>query len=395
MKTKLLFVIDSLNCAGAEKSLVTLLSFIDYTKYDVDLQLLSFGGEFEKFVPHNVNILPELEYFKFCTKEIIEQLRSFNLKFLYSRIYYSLAIRFMKKYNRADFARILWKTISSHIYLSHVKYDVAIAYAHDFPTFYVAEKIIATKKLAWINVGLNLNQENTIFQEKFYNKFNYIVAVSSSAYNQFLDLYPIYKQKLRVIYDIINPKFILKQAKEKCTVSLDNSAFKILTVARLDYEQKGYDISLETCKILKNRGIKFKWYALGKGNKESSIKQYITDNHLEDYFELLGVHSNPYPFYVECDIYVQTSRYEGFGLSIAEARILNKPVVTTEFDAVWNQMVQGKNGIVVPIDATAVADAIQELIENPRKMKAISDYQRTEKKGNTEELQKFYQLIES
>lgn len=95
-----------------------------------------------------------------------------------------------------------------------------------------------------------------------------------------------------------------------------------------------------------------------------------------------------------CDLYVQTSRREGFGLSIAEARLLNCPVVTTEYVGVWSQMVQGKNGIVVPIDATAVADAIEDLILHPEKREAISAYQRTEKKGNTEEIEKFYKLIE-
>ena len=46
MKKRLLFVIESLVCAGAEKSLVTLLNLLDYSKYEVDLQLFSYGGEF-------------------------------------------------------------------------------------------------------------------------------------------------------------------------------------------------------------------------------------------------------------------------------------------------------------------------------------------------------------
>lgn len=55
MKKKILFVIDSLICAGAEKSLITLLSLIDYSRYDVDLQLFKYGGEFEKYLNKNVN----------------------------------------------------------------------------------------------------------------------------------------------------------------------------------------------------------------------------------------------------------------------------------------------------------------------------------------------------
>ena len=102
---------------------------------------------------------------------------------------------------------------------------------------------------------------------------------------------------------------------------------------------------------------------------------------------------NPYPYLKDCTLYVQTSRFEGYGLSIAEARILNKPIVTTEFDAVYNQMIQGKNGIVVPQDSVAIADAIERLLKDKELYNAIVEFQKQEKKGNTEEIEKFYQLV--
>ena len=109
---------------------------------------------------------------------------------------------------------------------------------------------------------------------------------------------------------------------------------------------------------------------------------------------LLGTTPNPYPYIKNCTIYVQTSRYEGYGLSIAEARILNRPVVTTNFDAVWAQMVQGENGLVVPQDPVAVADGIERLLNDRQLYDHIVSYQKQEKKGNTEEIGKFYRLIE-
>ena len=56
MKKKLLFVIDSLDCAGAEKSLVTLLSLLDYSKYNVDLFLFGHGGDLRKISPKGSRI---------------------------------------------------------------------------------------------------------------------------------------------------------------------------------------------------------------------------------------------------------------------------------------------------------------------------------------------------
>ncbi len=92
-------------------------------------------------------------------------------------------------------------------------------------------------------------------------------------------------------------------------------------------------------------------------------------------------------------MYVQTSRFEGFGLAIAEARMLNTPVVTTKFDAVYNQMIHEKNGLVVDMNPEAVAEGILRLINEPELRQSIIHYLKQEKKGNTEEIEKFYQFI--
>lgn len=393
MKKKLLFVIDSLVCAGAEKSLVTLLSLLDYDRYDVDLQLISYGGEFQQYVPKEVNLLPPLEYFAFTSQSFKQQLLSLDFKKLAARIGYSIAIR-KKRLNHADRARLLWEKTRSSIPYSQKKYDVAIAYAHNYPTFYVAKRVNAVKKMAWVNVDLHLSEPNRSFQRGFYDKIDEIVAVSDSAYAQFGKCYPEYIERLSVVYDIIDDGFIGYMSEQENDVGIYAGENNLLTVARLNKPQKGYDIALDACRILKERRICFKWYAIGRGDYRHEMERYIAEHGLQDTFILLGTKANPYPYFKACDLYVQTSRHEGFGLSIAEARILNKPVVTTEFDAVWNQMVQGKNGVVVPQNPVAVADAIEDLLKHPEKMKAISDYQKSEKKSNKEELEKFYQLID-
>ena len=393
MKKRLLFVIDSLGIGGAEKSLVTLLNCIDYNKFDVDLQLFSRGGAFEKYVPKEVKFLEIPSYLKYCSTSFFS--KYFSLKRATARLRYSIGLRLNKKSTHPDKARLFWTYTSKVINKNKQQYDIAIAYSQGVPTFYVADKVYARKKIAWVNASLMIKGKTLNFNNKYYNKYNHIVAVSQSAKEILQNNFSLLNDKLTIIKDLIDSNFINTLSNEPA-LEISTSLHPILlTVARLNNNHKGYDIALETCKILHDRGINFKWYAVGDGGFRKEMTQYIDENNLQDKFILLGAKVNPYPYFKACDLYVQTSRHEGFGLSIAEARILNKPVVTTEFDAVWNQMVQGKNGVVVPIDAVAVANAIQYLIENPDKMQAISEYQRTEKKGNIEELQKFYQLIES
>ena len=396
MKKKLLFSIDSLHCAGAEKSLTTLLSLIDYSKYEVDLMMFGYGGALEELLPKEVNILEPLKYTKFAEKSlkesIIYTLKKSTYKMLKSRIGFSLAIR-NKQYSNPQKARILWQKTSKVIEINSKKYDVAISYAQGLPTFYVADKINADKKFAWVNVSYRLEEKDKEFQSKYYDKYEKIVAVSHSAKDVFLETFPKYKDKVEIIYDINDFNLISKMADMENGYDDKFDGIRLLTIGRLA-NQKGYDTALEACKILRDKGIKFKWYALGKGPLKNEIEKYIKENDLQDYFKLLGVKSNPYPYIKDADIYVQTSKFEGFGLAIAEARMLNTPVVTTEFDAVYNQMIQGKNGLVVKQDPLAVADAIELLLNDKDLYQEIQEFQKNEKKGNLEEIEKFYKIIE-
>lgn len=397
MKKNLLFVIDSLHCAGAEKSLISLLSLIDYSKYNVDLQLFGYGGVLENLLPKEVNLLSPLKYTQFTQMSIKEGLlnsiKNLNFKMLISRLQYSKKIR-KEKYTHSQLARIFWQSVSKSIENNSKKYDIAISYAQGIPTFYVAEKINADKKIAWVNTSYYLLEEDKIFQKQYYDKYNKIVAVSESAKDIFISTFPYYKDKTEIIYDINNYDMIYKMSLLGESYKDDFDGIRILTIGRIA-KGKRYDIAVDACKILKEKGIKFRWYALGDGALRSEVEKQIQENNLQDEFVLLGIKSNPYPYIKDCDIYVQTSEFEGFGLAIAESRMLNIPVVTTEFDAVYNQMVQGKNGLVVDIHSESVANGILKLINDKELRHSIVEYLKTEKKGNTEELEKFYNLIET
>lgn len=395
MKKNILFVIDSLEVAGAEKSLVSLLSMLDFNKYKVDLMLFAHGGILEELLPKEVNILKPLQYTIYSKLSLKESLKySFRKKkfqMLYARIKYSAKIR-QKKYTNPQKARLFWQSVSKVIEENVKTYDVAISYAQGIPTLYVAEKVKAKKKFAWVNASYRLDDYEKDYYCEFYNHYNKIIAVSDSTREVFLETFPDYVNKMNVIYDINNPNFINEMAN--CGSSFDDQfdGIRILTIGRL-VPLKGYDIALEACKKLKESNVHFCWYVLGEGPLKSDLERFIQENQLQENFVLLGVHSNPYPFIKNSDIYVQTSRTEGFGLAIAEARMLNIPVVTTKFDSVFNQMIDGENGIVVEIEAQAVYQGIMELINNEDFREKIVKFLRNEKKGNVEEIEKVYQLI--
>lgn len=390
-KKKLLFVIDSLGIGGAEKSLVTLLNLLDYEKYEVDLQFFAYGGVFEQFLPGEINVLPEFSYSNFLKSSIFTQLcKPF---YLYNRLKYSFSIR-KNGLTHADKARIYWQTAGRCIDVSNKEYDVAIAYAQGIPTFYVVDKVKAKRKFGWVNVDYKLDGLTKDFQRQYYSSLDKIVTVSDSSYNFFSgNIYPEFKEKMTIIWDINDSGFIQKMSQLPSDKPIRKDTTVIMTSGRYNKPQKGYDLALEAAKILRDRGVEFCWYAVGEGSFRAEMEAYIASNGLRDNFVLLGRTANPYAYIRQCDIYVQTSRHEGFGLTIAEARILNRPVVCTNFDGCTMQMVDGKNGLITSFDPEDIADNIQRLMNDKELYNSIQKYQQQEKKGNTEEMEAFYRLI--
>ena len=394
-KIKLLFVNESLALAGGERSLIALLSNLDRDIYDIDLQLFHYGGALDDFIPSYVNILQPIPYTNFASNSLIHNLKSIlrknHFKFLRSKIAYSLRLRF-GKYNHPEKAQIYWETVGESIQISYKTYDVAIAYAQGVPTFYVMDKVKAKKKITWLNGKPNFSLKNKLFQRKYYERYDAIVPVSDITSNQLKEEFPDLKNKLHVLNDIVDYKSILKMAGFK-SVDFKADVFNILTVARLNYKSKRYDITLKACKILTDKGIKFHWYALGEGEYRKEMERYIHENNLEQNFTLLGTTPNPYPYFKAADLYVQTSEYESYGISIAEARLLNIPVVTTSFDTVFLQMIEGKNGLVTEMKAEAVADAIIKIMNNKELYNSIVEYLKQETKENIETVKRFDTII--
>lgn len=394
-KKKILFVNESLTLAGGEKSLIALLTNLNPSLYEIDLQLFLYGGALDKWIPDYVNVLPPLAYTAYTAqpwgKNCLDAVKGRSIPFLKSKLLYSVRLR-KRKLNHPEKAQLLWETSGKYFSDNPKKYDVAIAYAQGVPTFYVLDKVNATKKITWVNAKPNFPPKNKLFQIKYYEKFDTVIAVSDITHQQFIKTFPQLSGKTRILYDIVDYHAIIKMA-DSFSVDFQPDTFNILTVARLNLKSKRYDIALEACKILKEKGIHFHWYALGEGDYRAEMERYIRENRLEDCFTLLGTKANPYPYFKAADLYVQTSELESYGISIAEARLLNTPIVTTRFDTVFMQMIDGKNGLVTDLNAEAIADAIIRILNDKALYNSIVEYLKTEVKENTETIDKFNQLI--
>ena len=375
--TSVLIFIDSLTCGGAEKSLVSLMPFLVERGYDISLMLRKRGGIFERYLPSDIKVF-EFPFKPRCRRELL----------------YSAKIRlpWLRKRHTAE---TYWKCIGKHMPSLDDQFDVAIAYQQGFPTFYVAEKIKARKKICWVNTDLKAAGYSADFCRPFYSGFDRIVAVSDILRDSVI--YPQYcpeKDKILTCWDILNESLIRKLALEKTHREKAAGKTDIVTVGRL-VPSKGYDLAIRAAMILKKRGLDFVWHFIGGGGLLAELHKMADENGLSENIMIEGEMFNPYPYMAACDIYVQTSRFEGFGLTVAEAKILGKAIVSTGFPMVHHQLRNNHNGIIVEITPEGIADGIFNLVNNP-KLKQSLEHQVSQEHNTTAETEsrKVFSLIE-
>ena len=387
---KVLFVIHSLAIGGSEKSLVSLLNSIDYSKYEIDLLMFKKGEDFEQYVPKEVNILEIPDYYKFIYDKNYKLKLNNKVKYSLCRLKIAINLRINKKIQSEQ---ILYRHQKYVLRELEKNYDVAIAYSQGMPTYFVADKVNSNKKIAWINCDYANTCYDKDLDEVFYERFDKIVAVSETIKKSIIEIKPKYKDKIEVILDIVNPKLIESMADEE-SVFEDKSYINILTVARLITHYKGYDTAIQAAKLLKDNGYKFKWYAIGDGEHRRDIENLIKRNQLEDSFILLGKKENPYPYMKNCDIYVQPSRKEGFGLTVVEAKILKKPIVCTNFNTTEELIDHKYDGLIVDNNEKDLYLGIKMYLDDVNKKdRIIYNLQHSESYSSIDEINKIYKIL--
>ncbi|KHE69235.1 glycosyltransferase [Halobacillus sp. BBL2006] len=397
MKKKILFVMHSLHCGGAEKSLISLLESINYTHYEVDLLLFKKEGIFLSKVPEEVNLLDEPVNYKLfdmpIKKAVFHCLKEGKLTTAINRVQAGYIFKY--EANRAKCDQKVWKYVSKSIKGLETYYDMAVGYLEKAPIYFINEKVTAKKKIGWVHTNYSNSGMDSTIDYPHYESLDYIVTVSGLCKESLIENFKKLSEKITVIHNILSPSIINKMSLIKnVETEMDDEAIKIVTVARLCHV-KGIDIAIRACRLLIENGYNIEWYVLGTGSKDE-IEEYeklIQKENLQKSFILLGVKDNPYPYIRKTDIYVQPSRYEGKSIAIEEAKILNKPVIITNFSTSKDQIEDEYNGLIVEIDPHSVFHGIVRMIEEDHFRDRLITNVQSEQLGNEHEIKKFYALF--
>jgi len=395
MKTKLLVVGLSLYNGGAEKSLVNFLNLLDYSQYEVDLLLFRAEGLFLKQVPEQVNIIDTPTSLKYCYVNIDSKgIKSATaIKSTVIRYAGSLAMKFSKgsDYKKRQYRwENFYKNTIQHLEKS---YDVAMAYAHGEPSWYVMDKVNARKKILWVHNDYSQFKSDISIEAGYFSRADFVVSISEKCVDILKEFFPSLQNKFLVLPNLTSGELVRKMSNEYVPEEMDGT-FTILSIGRLS-KQKGFDYAIDAASILKDKGLKFKWLVLGDGELEDELNSQIKEKQVSDCFFLLGVRENPYVYIKNCDIFAQTSRFEGKSVVIDEAKILAKPILVTNYPTVQDQITNVKEGIIVDITPVAIAEGLESLIEDPDKRDELSGYLGEHEYGNQSEIDKYIALFKS
>ncbi len=397
MKKNLLFVMPGLSAGGGEKSLVNLLSQIDYGRYNVDLFLFNHDGLFMDFVPDSVRIVPIPETYRMFALPIYQSIKKLLAKGQFALAYnrFLFTMRNRKAKNISIREQYNWKYISKSMDKLNKKYDAAIGFMEKTSTYFCVDKADAVKKIGWVHIDYDKLGMDPNYDGNYFNRLDHIVTVSEECANILRNRFPDHKSKVEVIYNIVSPAIIRNMA-DQASMDVFNKGREeivILSIGRL-HEQKGFDLAIESCKILVDKGYNIKWHIIGEGEERAKLTELISASGLGDHVKLLGLKSNPYPYIRQADIYAQTSRYEGKSIAIDEAKILNKPIIVTNFSTAKDQITDDVDGLIVEMNAQAIANGIERLIREHGLRNTLQNNLSRLKLGTEQEINKLYQLFQ-
>lgn len=385
MKKKIAVVFGTMIVGGAEKACINFLKAIDKSRYEVYLFTRVANNPYIAQIPSHIEVC---DIGKIDTKQLLmDEIQ----KLQFVRVVKNLTNRVLCRLSGREYSQLAY-ACKSYL-LSDVEFDCAIAYKANYPDTAMTLYSIRAKKKAAI-VHSAWSSEHRVDNE-FKNhivRFDKVYCVSSALRCNASQIYPSLTDKLEVMYNVMNLCDIITKAQETIEPL---KRISVVTVGRLSAE-KGQQMVPVAVRLLIDAGYDVNWYLVGDGPLRAEVEQMAQKYRVADRVILLGTKENPYPYIKNCDIYVQPSFTEGYCTTTMEAKILCKPIVTTDAPGMREQFVSGENGLIVDsMTPEALAQGIITLLDYPEIMEKFQNALKKESYDTTKELQKLYDLMES
>lgn len=329
------------------------LQIINMLSYEFEIHLVPFSKESKETITYKINDNVIIEDIDFPS-----EISQFDINF--------------------------FKRIQNKKYFSALALVFKVIHTYIFKRFKIRKQLekMTSKDDVWIFAS----QELLIFAPRN-RKIVYHFHYSSKLYNQFIQKmfrfistkpnYTIYltesteqilnRKKKKDSYVIYNP------CRYDSILNLDYHNNEIISCSRLE-DQKDPMLLLKIDKELEKRNFNFNWTIYGDGSFKKKMNEYINKNNLKN-IKIISGERNLLDKYKNSDLYILTSKFEGFSLTTVEAASLSIPAIWIDMgDPTPTIILEGINGYVInKRDPKLFADKIIEILSNKEKLKSLKE----------------------
>ena len=320
---KIAFFQSDFRVGGIQKALINILNEIDYSKCMVDVYYFDHQHFFDLPAHENLRFIPCKPYPYLCRM-----------------VYFGLLRRFAPQ---IPFDR---------------EYDVAV----DFSSYrnecaVGALQAPAKKRVMWLHNDIQIKLENEpkykvlwhFFKGKF-RLFDEFAAVSPGIIQGFRNVTGITDKPVTAISNHVDTAEIFRKAELPIPLQVDPAQYNLCTMGRLCH-QKGYDILLNYMAQVHKTRPDIHLYMIGDGPDREKLSEQAKSLGLAEVVTMLGNQPNPFPYLKAMDGFVLTSRYEGQGIVIWEAKTLGLELFISKNLEQYNPGIEGREDIVASLCA--------------------------------------------
>jgi glycosyltransferase involved in cell wall biosynthesis len=394
VKKKLLFVMPTMHIGGSVRNFLSLVSLLDPERYDITLQLFRREGALLEQIPEHVHIVEfsplfrdfQLSWWHSCKRLFLRHPITAGMRLI--RLFAGWIPSFRKNVSQKE-----WYFLRRLLPMDPHKYDAAIGYLQTVSIYYTVEKVTAKIKIGFIRNEYTAGKYDPQYDDGYFAQLDYIGAVSQAGFADLQKVFPHHIEKIRLLPNVVSPDFCRQMAQREENPFAGQEGIHLVSVGRL-VDVKGFDMAVEAVRILRSKGYPVIWHIIGIGPEKDRLERLALDAGMAAHIVFSGEKANPYPYMKAAEIYVQTSRSEGWCISLQEALILGKPVVTTDFPTAYEQVEHGRTGLIAAMNPEAVANAVKTLLDSPEMRTEMAENARAIQWDPYKALQTFFRILE-
>ncbi len=352
---KILFYIPFIKIGGLEQVAVAYLKLLIQKGYKVDVLIdFNLGEEGNTFIHE----LPDQAEYQFVKSEksslFIYKFRTLGKKYkIFNILLYGFLLIFDVLYYHFKVKKIVNKG----------EYDCTISFYQFLPSYITRHK--NTRHIIWLHGSVEhfFNGITKLFKKSYQRKlekYDHIVTIAKEMQEQLIKMYPdLPQEKVKMIYNPFDLEKIREKSADMNSLSqADQTLIEgdyICTVTRIDENQKDIKtLILAFAKLYQEQTIPEKLYIIGEGQSQEELMQFVVSLGLEERILFLGKKSNPFIWMKHANIFILSSKFEGFGMVLVEAMTVGTFVISSNCKTGPSEILQqGACGDLFDIGDTA------------------------------------------